>query len=74
MKLIWLGHGSFRIETGDLVLLLDPWLTGNPVLPEDQHEAAVVGGTHLILTHAQLLDDQVLYAFTNVSHFTFPSG
>ncbi|MBE1291244.1 MAG: metal-dependent hydrolase [Rhodobacteraceae bacterium] len=52
MKLIWLGHGSFRIETGDLVLLIDPWLTGNPVLPEDKHEAAVAGATHLILTHA----------------------
>ena len=52
MKIIWLGHGSFRIETSNLVLLIDPWLTGNPVLPEDQHEAAVADGTHLILTHA----------------------
>ncbi|WP_299353726.1 metal-dependent hydrolase [uncultured Shimia sp.] len=52
MKIIWLGHGSFRIEVADKVLLVDPWLTGNPVLPEDQHEAAVAGGTHLILTHA----------------------
>ncbi len=52
MQIIWLGHGSFRIETGDKVLLIDPWLTGNPVLPEDRHEAAVAGGTHLILTHA----------------------
>ena len=52
MKIIWLGHGSFRIETSDLVLLIDPWLTGNPVLPEDRHEAATAGATHLILTHA----------------------
>ncbi|SHJ02334.1 L-ascorbate metabolism protein UlaG, beta-lactamase superfamily [Shimia gijangensis] len=52
MKIIWLGHGSFRIETEGQVLLIDPWLTGNPVLPEDQHEAAVAGATHLILTHA----------------------
>lgn len=52
MKIIWLGHGSFRIETAGQVLLIDPWLTGNPVLPEDQHEAAVAGATHLILTHA----------------------
>ncbi len=51
MKIIWLGHGSFRIETGNEVLLIDPWLTGNPVLPEEQHEAAVAGGTYLILTH-----------------------
>lgn len=52
MKIIWLGHGSFRIETGDRVLLLDPWLSGNPMLPEDQHEAAVAGATHILLTHA----------------------
>lgn len=52
MKIIWLGHGSFRIETGGQVLLIDPWLTGNPALPEDMHEAAVAGATHLVLTHA----------------------
>ncbi|MDP2580907.1 metal-dependent hydrolase [Shimia thalassica] len=52
MKIIWLGHASFRIETGYKVLLVDPWLTGNPMLPEDQHEAAISGATHLILTHA----------------------
>jgi L-ascorbate metabolism protein UlaG (beta-lactamase superfamily) len=51
MKIIWLGHGSFRIETGDKVLLIDPWLTGNPVLPEDQHEVAIAGATHILLTH-----------------------
>ena len=52
MKIIWLGHGSFRFETAGQVLLIDPWLTGNPVLQEDQHEAATAGATHLILTHA----------------------
>jgi len=52
MKFIWLGHGSMRIESGDAVLLIDPWLTGNPSLPEDQHDAAVAGATHILLTHA----------------------
>lgn len=52
MNIIWLGHGSFRIEIGGQVLLVDPWLTGNPMLPEDQHEAAVAGATHILLTHA----------------------
>ena len=51
MNIIWLGHGSFRIEIEDQVLLIDPWLTGNPMLSEDQHEAATTGATHLILTH-----------------------
>lgn len=52
MKIIWLGHGSFRIEIGGQVLLVDPWLTGNPVLPEVSHDAAVAGATHILLTHA----------------------
>lgn len=52
MKIIWLGHGSFRIEIGGEVLLIDPWLTGNPVLPEDQHKTATNGATHILLTHA----------------------
>ena len=51
MKIIWLGHGSFRIEIEDQVLLVDPWLTDNPVLPVDMHDEAVQGGTHLLLTH-----------------------
>ena len=52
MKITWLGHGSFRIEIGEQVLLLDPWLSGNPMLPEVSHDAAVAGATHILLTHA----------------------
>lgn len=52
MKIIWLGHGSFRIEIEDQVLLIDPWLNGNPMLPEDQHDAAIKGATHILVTHA----------------------
>ena len=52
MKLIWMGHSSFRMEIGGLTLLIDPWLTGNPVLPEDRHDEAVSGATHILLTHA----------------------
>jgi len=51
MQITWLGHGSFRIEVGGQILLVDPWLTGNPVLPETQHETAIAGATHLLLTH-----------------------
>ncbi len=51
MKLIWLGHGSWRIETGDLVLFLDPWLSVSPGLPEVMHGAAIEGATHILLTH-----------------------
>ncbi len=51
MKIIWLGHGSFRFEIADKVLLLDPWLKDNPMLAEDQYDAATKGATHILLTH-----------------------
>ncbi len=52
MKITWLGHSSFRIEIGGQVLLVDPWLNGNPMLPEDSHDAALQAATHILLTHA----------------------
>lgn len=51
MNIIWLGHGSFRIEVEDQILLIDPWLTGNPMLTEDQHAAAAQDATHILVTH-----------------------
>ncbi|WP_299045678.1 metal-dependent hydrolase [uncultured Tateyamaria sp.] len=51
MNIIWLGHGSFRIEIGDQALLIDPWINGNPMLPEDQVPAAIDGATHILVTH-----------------------
>ncbi len=34
-KITWLGHSTFRITTpSGKVVLLDPWLTGNPACPE----------------------------------------
>ncbi|MEP4197612.1 MAG: metal-dependent hydrolase [Aliishimia sp.] len=52
MNIIWLGHGSFRIEIAGETLLVDPWLTGNPMLSEAQHEAATGGASHILATHA----------------------
>ena len=50
MKIIWLGHASFRIEIEDKRLLIDPWLKGNPSLSEASCEAAApVSYTHLTL-------------------------
>ena len=52
MKIIWLGHSSFRIEIEAAVLLIDPWETGNGMFPADQRSAALTGATHILLTHA----------------------
>lgn len=51
MKITWLGHSGFRIEIGDQLLLVDPWLTGNPMFPEDRRDEAVKGATHILITH-----------------------
>ena len=51
MKIIWLGHASFRLELADKVLLIDPWLEGNPMLNEGQYAAAIKDTTHILLTH-----------------------
>jgi L-ascorbate metabolism protein UlaG (beta-lactamase superfamily) len=51
MKITWLGHAGFRIEIEDQVLLVDPWLSGNPVFPEDRAGEATVGATAILLTH-----------------------
>ena len=52
MKIIWLGHSSFRIEIEAAVLLIDPWETGNGMFPVEQRSAALTGATHILLTHA----------------------
>ena len=51
MKLTWLGHSGFRLEIEDAVILIDPWLSGNPVFPEDRRAEALEGATHVLLTH-----------------------
>jgi L-ascorbate metabolism protein UlaG (beta-lactamase superfamily) len=51
MKIIWLGHSGFRIEIEGAVLLIDPWLAGNPMFPEDRRDEALAGATHILLSH-----------------------
>jgi L-ascorbate metabolism protein UlaG (beta-lactamase superfamily) len=51
MIITWLGHSGFRIEIESAVLLVDPWLTGNPMFPSDRRDDALRGATHVLLTH-----------------------
>lgn len=51
MKITWLGHSGFRIEIEGAVILIDPWLTGNPMFPEARRAEAVAGATHVLITH-----------------------
>ena len=51
MQIIWLGHSGFRIEIEGAVLLVDPWLTGNPMFPIQRRSEAIQGATHILVTH-----------------------
>ncbi|MEZ5777937.1 MAG: metal-dependent hydrolase [Paracoccaceae bacterium] len=51
MKITWLGHSGFRIEIEKAVLLIDPWLVGNPVFPKGRDSEATSGATHILVTH-----------------------
>lgn len=51
MNIVWLGHGSFRYEINGEVILVDPWISGNPMLDEDQVDSAISGATHILVTH-----------------------
>ncbi len=50
MKIQWLGHSAFRIETADQVVIVDPFLTGNPTF-SGTVEDATKGATIVALTH-----------------------
>ncbi|MEL6549239.1 MAG: metal-dependent hydrolase [Pseudomonadota bacterium] len=51
MKLTWLGHASWRLEIAGEVILVDPWLDGNPMMEGQDAAAATAGATHILATH-----------------------
>jgi L-ascorbate metabolism protein UlaG (beta-lactamase superfamily) len=54
MKLRWLGHAAFRIETAKQTILIDPFLTHNPSFSGQDMKDAVKGVTHILLTHGHM--------------------
>jgi L-ascorbate metabolism protein UlaG (beta-lactamase superfamily) len=51
MRYTWLGHASVRLEIGSEVLLIDPWLEGNPAFPDARRADALAGVTAILITH-----------------------
>ncbi|PRX38421.1 L-ascorbate metabolism protein UlaG, beta-lactamase superfamily [Meinhardsimonia xiamenensis] len=51
MKITWLGHSGFRIEIGGTTLLVDPWLTGNPMFPQERRAEAIDGAQFVLVSH-----------------------
>jgi L-ascorbate metabolism protein UlaG (beta-lactamase superfamily) len=50
MKLTWYGQSAFRVEVKGATILIDPFLTGNPLWNKGW-EGPAEGVTHLLLTH-----------------------
>jgi L-ascorbate metabolism protein UlaG (beta-lactamase superfamily) len=58
-KIRWLGHSGFEIELAEKILLIDPWLTGNPLAAmeaSDIKKADIVCVTH---DHGDHLGDAI---------------
>jgi L-ascorbate metabolism protein UlaG (beta-lactamase superfamily) len=54
MKLTWLGHAAFRLETASATILLDPFLTHNPAFSGQDLKDVTKGVTHILLTHGHM--------------------
>ena len=51
IKLTWLGHATFRIQTpGGKTILIDPWVMNNPATPENEKNLQHVDV--MLCTHA----------------------
>ena len=59
MKITWFGHSTYRVETGGSVVMIDPFLKGNPTFEASgvSWDDAVAGTTHVALTHGH--DDHI---------------
>ncbi len=59
-SLTWLGHASFRIESdAGRRIYVDPWLTGNPMTPENERTPARVDVIALTHGHGDHVGDAV---------------
>lgn len=50
MNITYFGHSAVRIDVGSSVILIDPFLSGNPHFKGDLAEATA-GATHILLSH-----------------------
>jgi L-ascorbate metabolism protein UlaG (beta-lactamase superfamily) len=49
IKLTWLGHSTFRIDTPKHIILIDPWVMGNPACPESEKKFRTID--FMLCTH-----------------------
>lgn len=51
MKITWLGHSAFRLDSAKASILIDPFLTHNPGFSGLDRKDMTKGVTHILLTH-----------------------
>ncbi len=51
MKITWLGHSAFRVETSQAVILIDPFISQSPTGSGLDFAEVTKGVTHIALTH-----------------------
>src|SRR5205809_6670187 len=71
IKITWLGHATFHIETpGGKSILIDPWVMNNPLCPDDNKEFEKIDVMLCTHGHGDHIGDAVALAQTH--HPTLP--
>lgn len=63
IKITWLGHATFRIETPEgKTILIDPWVMGNPMCPQSEKKVKKVDLMLCTHGHGDHIGDAVAIA------------
>jgi L-ascorbate metabolism protein UlaG (beta-lactamase superfamily) len=49
INVTWLGHAGFSLDLGGITVLIDPFITGNPLA---NHDIDTLAADYILLTHA----------------------
>jgi len=58
-KVTWFGHAAFKIEIANRIVLVDPWLSGNPTSPIKASEITQADIVYVTHDHGDHLGDTI---------------
>jgi len=58
-KVTWFGHAAFKIEIANRIVLVDPWLSGNPTSPVKASEITQADIVYVTHDHGDHLGDAI---------------